>query len=81
MGRPAFVSSVGDFVNAAKNRRAAIGGSGDQAEGAQGIGAGGNPNQQKGGLIDQKGALVNSAETIPYNSKEVSIRNHKKSWL
>ena len=74
MGRPAFVSSVADFMNAAKNRRGGIG-SGDMKEGAQGggqAGAGGS-GQQKGGLIDPKGAIVQSDDVIPYNAKEVSI--------
>ncbi len=49
----------------------ALGGPGDSAEGAQA--AGSNANLHKGSLIDSKGNNVQSAETIPYNSKEVSI--------
>ncbi len=46
---------------------------GDQKEGGQGAGAAGGSggNQQKGGLIDPKGAVIQTEDTIPYNAKEV----------
>jgi len=59
MGRPAFVSSMADFTNAAKNRRGGAG-SGDQKDGGSGAGqaGAGGSGAQKGGLIDPKGAIV-----------------------
>ena len=73
MGRPAFVTAVADFTNAARNRRGAAGG-GDLKEGAAGAGqaGAGGAGQAKGGLIDPKGVIVQSDDVIPYNAKEVS---------
>ena len=72
MGRPAFVSGLSDFTNAARNRRGP--GQGDQKEGGgQGAGQGGagGSGQPRGGLIDQKGSIVQSEDVISYNAKEV----------
>jgi len=69
------VNGVQDFTNAAKNRRHAAGGPGEGQEGGQGSGQGGSggANPAKGGLIDPRGQIVNTNDTIPYNSKDVIL--------
>ncbi len=71
MGRPQFVNGVQDFTNAAKNRKMRVGGAGEGADGALGAGQGAGGAPSKGGLIDPKGQIVNTNDTIPYNAKDV----------